>query len=66
MNIQIVGENKCFGSKAAERFFKERKIKYQFVNVHEKGLSARELDNIVAYIKDINLLFNKKSPLIKI
>ena len=43
MNIQIFGKNKCFASKAAERFFKGRKIKYQFINVLEKGLSAKSL-----------------------
>ena len=63
MNIQIFGKNKCFGSKAAERFFKERKIKYQFINLLEKGLSARELENVIANIKDIDLLFDIKSPL---
>lgn len=63
MNIQIFGKTKCFGSSAAERFFKERKVKYQFINILEKGLSARELDNILTNIKDIDLLFNKKSPL---
>lgn len=63
MNIQIFGKNKCFGSKAAERFFKERKIKYQFVNILDKGLSARELDNVLQNVKDIDLLFDKKAPL---
>lgn len=61
MNIQIFGKNKCFGSKSAERFFKERKIKYQFINVLEKGLSARELDNVLQNVRDIDLLFDKKS-----
>lgn len=63
MNIQIFGKNKCFESKSAERFFKERKIKYQFINILEKGLSARELDNVIQSVKDIDLLFDKKSPL---
>lgn len=63
MNIQIFGKVKCFGSKGAERFFKERKIKYQFINILEKGLSARELDNVLASIKDIDLLFDTKCPL---
>lgn len=63
MNIQIFGKNKCFGSRAAERFFKERKIKYQFINILEKGLSARELDNVLQKIDNIDMLFDRKSPL---
>jgi len=63
VNIQIFGKNKCFGSKAAERFFKERKIKYHFINIIEKGLSARELDNVIANVKEIDLLFDTKSPI---
>ena len=39
MNIQIFGTKKSFDSKKAERFFKERGIKYQFVDMKEKGLS---------------------------
>ncbi|MEG2014150.1 MAG: ArsC family transcriptional regulator [Clostridia bacterium] len=63
MNIQIFGKTKCFASRSAERFFKERKIKYQFINIIEKGLSPRELDNVIASVKDIDLLFDKKSSL---
>lgn len=63
MNIQIYGRQKCFGTKAAERFFKERKIKYQFIDVDIKSMSTRELDSIISVIKDIDLFFNKKSPL---
>lgn len=63
MNIQIFGKNKCFASKAAQRFFKERNIKYQYINILEKGLSAKELDSVLQSIKDIDLLFDHKSPL---
>ena len=37
MNIQIFGTKKCNETKKAERFFKERGIKYQFVDMKEKG-----------------------------
>lgn len=63
MNIQIFGKNKCFESKSAERFFKERKIKYQYINLAEKGMSLRELDIVLAYVKDIDELFDTKSSL---
>lgn len=42
MNIQIFGTRKCFDTKKAERYFKERNIKYQFIDMKEKGLSKGE------------------------
>ena len=39
MNIQIFGTKKCNETKKAERFFKERGIKYQFIDMKEKGMS---------------------------
>ncbi len=39
MNIQIFGTKKCNDTKKAERFFKERGIKYHFVDMKEKGMS---------------------------
>ena len=37
LNIQIFGTKKCNDTKKAERFFKERGIKYQFIDMKEKG-----------------------------
>ena len=42
MNIQIFGKKKCFDTKKAERWFKERRIKYQYIDLKSKGLSPRE------------------------
>lgn len=42
MNIQIFGTKKCADTRKAERFFKERGIKYQFVDMKEKGMSKGE------------------------
>lgn len=42
MNIQIFGTNKSFDTKKTMRYFKERGIKYQFVDMKEKGLSKGE------------------------
>ena len=47
MNIQIFGKSKCFDTKKAERYFKERGIKYQYVDILSKGLSRGELDSVV-------------------
>ena len=46
MNIQIFGTKKSFDSEKAERFFKERGIKYQFVDMKEKGLSKGEFNSV--------------------
>jgi len=46
MNIQIFGTKKCFDTKKAERYFKERKIKYQFIDLTEKAISKGELQSI--------------------
>ena len=37
MNIQIFGTKKDFETKKAERYFKERGIRYQFIDMKEKG-----------------------------
>ena len=42
MNIQIFGTKKSADTRKAERYFKERRIKYQFVDLKEKGLSKGE------------------------
>lgn len=39
MNIQIFGSSKSFDSKKAERWFKERRIKYQYIDLVKKGVS---------------------------
>ena len=46
MNIQIFGKAKCFDTKKAERYFKERRIKYQFVDVLKYGMSRGELNAV--------------------
>ena len=46
MNIQIFGTKKCNETKKAERFFKERGIKYQFIDMKEKGLSKGEFNAV--------------------
>ncbi len=46
MNIQIFGTKKCNDSKKAQRFFKERGIKFQFIDMKEKGLSKGEFNGV--------------------
>ncbi len=46
--IQIFGTKKCNDTKKAERFFKERGIKFQFVDMKEKGMSKGELTSVAS------------------
>ena len=48
MNIQIFGTKKCNDTKKAERFFKERNIKIQFIDLKEKGMSKGELTSVAS------------------
>ncbi|HZK83940.1 MAG TPA: ArsC/Spx/MgsR family protein [Desulfosporosinus sp.] len=56
MNIQIFGVKKCFDTKKAERYFKERKINYQFVDLTMFGLSKGELESVKAALGLDNLV----------
>lgn len=56
MNIQIFGIKKCFDTKKAERYFKERRIKYQFIDLKEKTLSKGELQSVKAAVGIANLI----------
>lgn len=56
MNIQIFGVKKCFDTKKAERYFKERRIKYQFIDLKEKTLSKGELQSVKAAVGLVNLI----------
>jgi arsenate reductase (glutaredoxin) len=46
LNIQIFGKSKCFETKKAERYFKERGIKYQLIDIIQKGMSKGEFNSV--------------------
>lgn len=46
MNIQIFGTKKCNETKKAERYFKERGIRFQFIDMKEKGMSKGEFQSV--------------------
>ena len=46
MNVQIFGKSKCFDTKKAERYFKERHIKFQRIDILDKGLSRGEFTSV--------------------
>lgn len=46
MNIQIFGKSKCFDTQKAERWFKERRIRYQYIDIRRYGISRGELSSV--------------------
>ena len=64
MNIQIFGKSKCFDTKKAERYFKERRIKYQFIDLPRFGLSGKEFDAVLRGVGGVDNLvdWDSKSP----
>lgn len=58
MNIQIFGKAKCFDTKKAERYFKERRIKYQYIDIIKYGMSRGEL-KIVCSALGMDSIVNK-------
>ena len=58
MNIQIFGKNKCFDTKKAERYFKERRIKFQSVDLLRFGLSGKEFDSVLRAVGGIDNLID--------
>ena len=56
MNIQIYGASKCFDTKKAERYFKERNIKYQYIDLFKYGLSKGEFESVKASVGLNNLI----------
>lgn len=58
MNIQIFGKNKCFDTKKAERYFKERRIKYQMVDLIRYGMSNKEFDAVLRGVGGVNNLID--------
>lgn len=60
MNIQIFGKSKCFDTKKAERYFKERKIKFQSIDLPRFGMSPRELESVIANV-GLSALIDEKA-----
>ena len=58
MNIQIFGKGKCFDTKKAERYFKERRIRYQYIDLLRYGMSGKEFDSVLRGIGGIDNLID--------
>ena len=59
MNIQIFGTNKCFDTKKAMRYFKERNIKYQFIDRKEKGMSKGEYTKVKQAVGGLDAMLDE-------
>ena len=59
MNIQIFGKTKCFDTKKAERYFKERRIKYQFIDLAKYGMSKGEYNSVKSALGGIHELVDQ-------
>ena len=58
MNIQIFGKSKCFDTKKAERYFKERRIKVQNIDLLKYGMSGGEFDSVLRAVGGIDNLID--------
>jgi arsenate reductase-like glutaredoxin family protein len=61
LNIQIFGKSKCFDTKKAERYFKERNIKFQSVDILKYGLSKGEYSGVKKALGGMDALIDEKS-----
>lgn len=59
MNIQIFGTKKCFDTKKAERYFKERGVRYQLIDMKEKGMSKGEFGNVKQAVGGISAMLDE-------
>jgi arsenate reductase (glutaredoxin) len=50
MGIQIFGTRKCQETRKAERFFRERGVAFQAIDLAEKGISRGELAAVTAAV----------------
>ena len=61
MNIQIFGTKKCFDTKKADRYFKERGIKFQFIDLKEKGMSKGEFTSVKQAVGGLDKMLDENS-----
>ncbi|MCM1314078.1 MAG: arsenate reductase family protein [Muribaculaceae bacterium] len=61
MNIQIFGTKKCSDTRKAERFFKERRIKYQMIDMKEKGMSRGEFNSVKQSVGGLDNLIDENA-----
>lgn len=58
MNVQIFGKSKCFDTKKAERWFKERRIKFQSIDLKRYGMSNGEFESVLRAVGGVENLID--------
>ena len=61
MNIQIFGKKKCFDTKKAERYFKERRVNFQRIDLADKGMSRGEFNSVKQSV-GLDAMIDDKAP----
>jgi len=59
MNVQIFGTKKCADTRKAERFFKERGIRFQAIDLQQKGMSAGELRSVASRVGGVEAMIDR-------
>ena len=60
--VQVFVGAKCFDSRAAERYFKERRIPFQRIDLPRYGISRRELESVWRVVGGLDALLNDRHP----
>ena len=58
MNVQIFGTKKSSDARKAERWFKERRVKAQFIDLLDKGISKGELRSVAQVCGGLDALID--------
>lgn len=61
MNVQVFGTKKSFDTKKAQRWFKERRIRFQFIDLREKEMSKGELQSVMRAVGGLEVLLDPKA-----
>ncbi|MEI8256082.1 MAG: ArsC/Spx/MgsR family protein [Deltaproteobacteria bacterium] len=65
MTIQIFGHTKCKATRAAQRFFADRRIEVHMVDILRKGLSRGEFDAVARAVGGVAALYDAQSPRVR-
>lgn len=59
MNIQIFGTKKSADTRKAQRYFQERRIKFQFVDLSQKGMSKGEFESVARVVGGVDAMIDE-------
>ena len=58
--VQVFGKKKCADTRKAERWFKERGMRIQAIDLAEKGLSPGELRSVAQKLGGVDALIDRE------